>query len=98
MLKSTIPIANIRFFDDAPTLAALERRFSRFLRNLREQRENIGSQRGWGSAGPGKIVEAILREKCANPLMVVDEVEKAGAVNTEKGLRFSLNDGLLPLL
>jgi hypothetical protein len=254
MLKSTIPIANIRFFDDAPTVAALERRFTRFLRNLREQRENtqqtepragdrseetfelfgdslptkdklkianramsyverqdaatgmqhlktddrtvlrrlkdgatisrvptehdadvlaatlheempwmgpatehiwhamrqsvrenrpgfqfapllllgppgigkshwarrlgkllevpttvieatgpasfalIGSQRGWGSAGPGKIMETILREKCANPLMVVDEVEKAGAVNTQKGLRFSLTDGLLPLL
>lgn len=40
MLKSTIPIANIRIFDDAPTVVALERRFSRFLRDLREQREN----------------------------------------------------------
>jgi ATP-dependent Lon protease len=58
----------------------------------------VGSQRGWGSAGPGKIMETILREKCANPLMVVDEVEKAGAVNTQKGQRFSLTDGLLPLL
>lgn len=43
-------------------------------------------------------MEAILREKCANPLMAVDEVEKAGAVNTQKGLRFSLTDGLLPPL
>lgn len=39
MLKSTIPFANIRFFDDTPTVADLERRFSRYLRNLREQRE-----------------------------------------------------------
>ena len=39
MLKSTIPFANIRFFDDVPTVTALERRFSQFLRNLREQRD-----------------------------------------------------------
>ncbi|WP_390910999.1 AAA family ATPase [Pseudosulfitobacter sp. SM2401] len=58
----------------------------------------IGSQRGWGNAGPGKIMETILREKCASPVMVVDEVEKAGEVNSEKGLRFSLTDALLPLL
>lgn len=58
----------------------------------------IGSQRGWGSAGPGKIVETILRERCADPIIIVDEVEKAGEVNSEKGLRFSLTDGLLPLL
>ncbi|MGC1496307.1 MAG: AAA family ATPase [Sulfitobacter sp.] len=58
----------------------------------------VGSQRGWGSAGPGKVLETILREKCANPIMVVDEVEKAGEVSSEKGLRFSLTDALLPLL
>ena len=58
----------------------------------------ISSQRGWGSAGPGKIVETILRERCADPIIVVDEVEKAGDVNSDKGLRFSLTDGLLPLL
>lgn len=39
MLKSTIPFANIRFSDDTPTVAGLERRFSRFLRNLREKRD-----------------------------------------------------------
>ena len=38
MLKSNIPIANIRFFDKTPTVADLERRFSRFLRGFREQR------------------------------------------------------------
>lgn len=39
MLKSTIPFANIRFLDDAPKVSDLERRFSRFLRNLGEQRD-----------------------------------------------------------
>ncbi|KIN67446.1 AAA ATPase [Sulfitobacter donghicola DSW-25 = KCTC 12864 = JCM 14565] len=58
----------------------------------------VGSQRGWGSAGPGKVIETIIRERCANPIIVVDEVEKAGDVTSEKGLRFSLTDGLLPLL
>ncbi|MEP0963444.1 MAG: AAA family ATPase [Roseobacter sp.] len=58
----------------------------------------IGSQRGWANARPSKIMETILRERCANPLMVVDEVEKAGDVTSEKGLRFSLTDALLPLL
>lgn len=38
MLKSNIPIANIRFFDNTPTVADLERRFSRFLRGFRERR------------------------------------------------------------
>jgi hypothetical protein len=39
VLKSTILGANIRFFDNIPMVAALERRFSRFLRHLREQRD-----------------------------------------------------------
>ena len=38
MLKSNIPVANIRFFDKTPTVADLERRFSRFLRGFRERR------------------------------------------------------------
>ena len=39
-VEETVPIANIRVFEDAPTVATLERRFPRCLRNLREQREN----------------------------------------------------------
>lgn len=58
----------------------------------------VGSQRGWSNAAPGKVMETILREKCASPIIVVDEVEKAGEMRSEKGLRFSLTDGLLPLL
>jgi len=38
MLKSNIPVANIRFFDKTPTVADLERRFARFLRGFRERR------------------------------------------------------------
>ena len=43
MLKSTIPFANIRFFDEAPTVSKLELRFSKFLKNLREQRDTARS-------------------------------------------------------
>lgn len=36
MLKSTIPFANIRFFDDVPTVSRLEMRFTKFLGQLRD--------------------------------------------------------------
>ena len=57
-----------------------------------------GSQRGWASAGPGKPLEAIMASGIANPVIVVDEVEKAGDVVSTKGQRFALAAGLLPLL
>ena len=58
----------------------------------------VGSQRGWSSGEPGKVLTTILREKTASPLVIVDEVEKAGDVTSNKGVRFSITDGLLPLL
>lgn len=58
----------------------------------------IGSQRGWSTAGPGKIMETVLGEKRADPIIIVDEVEKAGEVNSDKGQRYNLTDALLPLL
>lgn len=57
-----------------------------------------GSQRGWGSAGPGKPLEAIMASGIANPVIVVDEIEKAGDVVSNKGHHFALAAGLLPLL
>lgn len=41
MLKSTIPFANIPFFDDVPTVSKLELRFSKFLKHLRDRRETV---------------------------------------------------------
>ena len=38
----------------------------------------VGSQRGWGSAYPGRVLETILQAGVANPFLVEDEVEKAG--------------------
>jgi ATP-dependent Lon protease len=58
----------------------------------------VGAQRGWNSATPGKLMQTVLRERHAGPLVIVDEVEKTGGVNAVNGARHSLTDVLLPLL
>lgn len=58
----------------------------------------VGSQRGWSTATPGKVMQTILRERHGGPLVIIDEVEKAGDVHSSKGTRHSLTDALLPLL
>ena len=58
----------------------------------------IGSQRGWGTAGPGRLVLTCLASQVANPVMIIDEIEKAGDVTSSRGIRFTLTEGLLPLL
>ena len=57
-----------------------------------------GSQNGWSTARPGRPVEVILREQVGNPVIVIDEIDKVGAVRSEKGLSFALTGALLPLL
>lgn len=54
--------------------------------------------RGWGSASPGKVLEGIMASQIANPVIVIDEIKKAGDVQSSGGQRFSLTEGLLPLL
>lgn len=58
----------------------------------------VGTQRGWSSATPGKLMQTVLRERHAGPLVIVDEVEKTGDVNADNGTRHTLTDALLPLL
>lgn len=57
-----------------------------------------GSQHGWSSASPGKPVDTILRHRIGNTMVIVDEVEKAGAVHATNGTPHRLADALLPLL
>lgn len=38
-----------------------------------------GTSRGWSTARPGAVMETIAVEKVANPLIVVDEIDKASA-------------------
>ncbi|WP_412550739.1 AAA family ATPase [Shimia sp. MIT910701] len=58
----------------------------------------VGSQRGWSSATPGKLMQTVLRDRHGGPLVIVDEVEKSGDVHSSKGTRHSLTEALLPLL
>lgn len=40
-----------------------------------------GTPRGWSSARPGAVIQAISTEGIANPIFLVDELEKASASN-----------------
>ncbi|MGY6409439.1 MAG: AAA family ATPase [Alkalilacustris sp.] len=57
-----------------------------------------GLQAGWGSARTGRVLELILQHRIANPLVFVDEVEKAGSATSSSGRSFDLASALLPLL
>ena len=54
----------------------------------------VGSQRGWGGSCPGRLIETILQSRIANPVMIVDEVEKAGVAVSMKGHAFGLAEAL----
>lgn len=58
----------------------------------------VGSQRGWGGSHPGRLIETVLQSRIANPVMIVDEVEKAGTAVSMNGHAFGLAEALLPLL
>jgi hypothetical protein len=58
-----------------------------------------GVEKGWSSAEPGLLVESILRARVANPVVIVNEICRAGSgMNSSKGSRTSLSDALLALL
>lgn len=58
----------------------------------------VGNQRGWSNAAPGRPLEAILLTRIGNPVVIVDEVEKAGSALSSSGRAFDLAASLLPLL
>lgn len=58
-----------------------------------------GLEKGWSGAEPGLLVETILRQRIANPVVIVNELCRAGSGMTpEKGGNTSLSDALLALL
>lgn len=57
-----------------------------------------GVQKGWSSATPGRPLSLILQERIANPVVIVDEVEKAGRASSMRDSVPSITDALLPLL
>jgi hypothetical protein len=58
----------------------------------------VGSQRAWSNATPGRVVNTILAHRIGNPVIIVDEVEKAGRTHSNRGVPYGLAEALLPLL
>lgn len=58
----------------------------------------VGSQRGWGNSAPGRVLTDMIQHKVGNPVIVIDEIEKAGTPVSSKGRTFDLTSALLPLL
>ncbi|ASP20384.1 Lon protease [Antarctobacter heliothermus] len=58
----------------------------------------VGSQRGWSNAAPGRVLGTIFTSQVGNPIVIVDEVDKAGSATSSKGRSFDLAAALLPLL
>jgi hypothetical protein len=57
-----------------------------------------GSHRTWSTASPGRIVETILEKRIGNPIVFVDEIDKAVTVQTNKGTVTSVITSLLGLM
>lgn len=59
-----------------------------------------GLEKGWSTAGIGRPLEAILRHRVANPLVMINELDRIGGgmVSNSGSSRTSMNDALLPLL
>jgi hypothetical protein len=57
-----------------------------------------GTEKGWGSACPGVPIETILRQNVADPVFVLDEIDKAGRISSMSGSVSSMQNALLPLL
>lgn len=58
----------------------------------------VGIQKSWGNAAPGRLINFILSGRIANPVVILEEAEKAGSASSTKGMSFSLPEALLPLL
>jgi len=57
-----------------------------------------GVEKGWGSSSVGRPVEAIARYRVANPVVLVNELDRLGGLTSTSGSRTSMSDALLPLL
>ena len=59
---------------------AVGREFFRFsVGGMRDEAEIKGHRRTYVGAMPGKVVQALRRKKVANPIIMLDEVDKIGA-------------------
>lgn len=60
----------------------------------RDNMDLAGSAYGWGNATPGAVVKTMAARRCANPLAMVDEVDKA----SEQGSNGSIVNTLITYL
>ncbi len=58
----------------------------------------VGSDATWGNAQAGVPLQEIAKTSIANPIMIVDEIDKAGIMKSSAGMRVSLPEALLGLL
>jgi hypothetical protein len=45
-----------------------------------------------------RLMQTVLRERHGGPLVIIDEIDNSGEVQSNKGVRHRLTDALLPLL
>lgn len=58
----------------------------------------VGSQRAWSNSTPGRLVSMIVEHRVANPIVIVDEVEKAGGAAGSSGRSYDLTAAMLSLV
>ena len=57
-----------------------------------------GTERGWSDQQPGRPLQAVLSSRIANPLIVVEVVDKACAIRATSGVSYNFQSALLGLL
>lgn len=58
----------------------------------------VGLEIGWGGAFPGGVVKEILEHQITNPIVVVDEIDKACIARSSGGQSFSIANSLLGMM
>lgn len=58
----------------------------------------VGSDATWGKSQAGVPLQEVAKTGIANPVMIVDEIEKAGTMTASNGQQVSLTGALLGLL
>lgn len=67
-------------------------------RRVKRKLHGGGCDATWGRAHAGVPLQEIAKTNIANPVMIVDEIEKAGTLTANDGLRVSMPEALLGLL
>ena len=57
-----------------------------------------GTERGWSDQQPGRPLQTVISSRIANPVIVVEEVDKACMTRATSGVSFNFQSALLGLL